>query len=58
MAAFAEQAVKTNEKASDEIVSLEARQQQLLVLVGELLRTNEELRQKVVRLEEQGSAAS
>jgi hypothetical protein len=58
MTVLTEQALKTNERASDEVVSLEARQQQLLVLVGELLQTNEELRQKVVRLEEQGSVAS
>jgi hypothetical protein len=57
MAVLAEQALKTKENASDEILSLEVRQQQLLVLVGELLRTNEELRQKVVRLEEQGTRA-
>jgi hypothetical protein len=34
-----------------------ARQEQLLVLVGELLRTNEDLRQKVARLETQGACA-
>ena len=37
----------------DEAIALEARRQQLLELVGELLKTNEELRQKVARLEEQ-----
>jgi hypothetical protein len=42
--------------AKDEIVSLEARQEQLRVLVGELLRTNEELRQKVARLEAQDAS--
>jgi hypothetical protein len=43
--------------AGEEIVSLKARQQQLLVLVGELLRTNEDLRQKVAGLEAQGACA-
>jgi hypothetical protein len=43
--------------ASEEIVSLKARQEQLLMLVGELLRTNEDLRQKVARLEAQGAYA-
>jgi hypothetical protein len=40
---------------TEEIVSLRERQKQLLVLVGELLQTNEELRQKVARLEVQGA---
>jgi hypothetical protein len=39
--------------AGDEIALLEARQEQLLVLVGELLRANEELRQQLARLETQ-----
>jgi hypothetical protein len=37
--------------AREEIASLKMRQEQLLVLVGELLQTNEELRQKLARLE-------
>jgi hypothetical protein len=49
-------------KAREEIVSVEireykARQERLLMLVGELLRTNEDLRQKVARLEAQGARA-
>jgi hypothetical protein len=43
---------------TEEIVSLRERQKQLLVLVGELLQTNEELRQKVARLEVQDAVGS
>jgi hypothetical protein len=53
--AHAPENVTTN--AREEVVSLKARQEQLLVLVGELLRTNEDLRQKVARLEAQGARA-
>jgi hypothetical protein len=59
MAARMEMALEANGSGRDEIVWLEAqeykvRQEQLLVLVGELLRTNEELRQKLAGLEAQG----
>jgi hypothetical protein len=57
MAAVTERRLNERENASEEIVSLEARQEQLLVLVAELLRTNEDLRQKVDRLEAQGACA-
>jgi hypothetical protein len=56
MVAAMEQALSIKESARDEIVSLEARQEQLLELVGELLRTNEELRQKVAVLEDSAYA--
>jgi hypothetical protein len=39
------------DRAPDERVSLEARQDSLLKLIGELLQSNEELRQKIARLE-------
>jgi hypothetical protein len=53
MAAATEQGLNAQESARDEIVGLEARQEQLQVLVGELLKTNEELRQKIAGLEAQ-----
>jgi hypothetical protein len=37
--------------AREELLSLQARQESLLVLIGELLQTNEELRSKLARLE-------
>ncbi|MGB6742438.1 MAG: hypothetical protein WBE38_02190 [Terracidiphilus sp.] len=42
--------------AHEELVSLKQRQERLLVLIGELLQTNEELRLKVARLEAQGES--
>jgi len=65
MKAVTEQSVNAPENAtenapgnaSEEIDSLKARREQLLELVGELLRTNEDLRQKVARLEAQGAYA-
>ncbi len=41
-------------RAPEEMELLEARQEGLLQLIGELLRKNEELRMKVARLEELG----
>jgi hypothetical protein len=58
MAAVTERRLNRAENASEEIVSLEARQEQLLMLVAELLRTNEDLRQKVDRLEARGARAA
>lgn len=48
-------AAGTQGNAREEIVGLVTRQDELRVLVGELLLANEELRQKVARLEEQGA---
>lgn len=50
----------SNDAAShvrEELLSLKQRQERLLVLIGELLQTNEELRLKVARLEAQGDVA-
>jgi hypothetical protein len=58
MVAVTERRLNRAENASEEIVSLEARQEQLLMLVAELLRTNEDLRQKVDRLEARGARAA
>jgi hypothetical protein len=44
-------------RAPEEMVLLEARQESLLNLVGELLAKNEQLRMKVARLESRGDTA-
>jgi hypothetical protein len=44
-------------KSPEELHAVEARQQQLLTLVGELLQTNQELRFKVAELERRADAA-
>jgi uncharacterized small protein (DUF1192 family) len=44
--------------AADERVSLEARQDSLLKLIGELLQRNEELRQKIARLEAENAGSA
>ena len=46
------QMMQTTNKAPDELHLLEARHDRLQKLVGELLRTNEELRFKVAHLEQ------
>lgn len=44
-------------RAPEEIVLLEARQESLLMLIRDLLKSNEELRQKLARLEAQAATA-
>ena len=44
-------------RAPEDLVLLESRQESLLMLIRDLLRRNEELRQKVARLEEVAATA-
>ena len=43
-------------RAPEDVVLLEARQESLLKLVGELLAKNEQLRMKIAQLEEMNAA--
>ena len=45
-----EQVTREGGRAPEEIVLLEARQESLLMLIRDLLKRNEELRQKLARL--------
>ncbi len=49
--------LRTASPAPEEMVLLEARQESLLMLIRDLLKRNEELRQKVARLEELAAPA-
>lgn len=46
------------DRAPDERVVLEARQDSLLTLIGELLQSNEALRQKIARLEAESTGSA
>lgn len=51
------QVMEHDNKAPEEILSLEAQQDRLLTLVGELLAANQQLRFKVAQLERQAASA-
>jgi hypothetical protein len=51
MAAVMEQRLNETGRAAEELHALQARHDRLLVLVGELLETNERLRLKVAQME-------
>jgi hypothetical protein len=52
-----EQVSKENSRAPEEIALLEARQESLLALIGELIQRNEELRLKLARFEAESAPA-
>jgi hypothetical protein len=53
-----EQVSKENSRAPEEIALLEARQESLLALIGELIQRNEELRLKLARFEAESAPAA